>query len=193
VFLFWTEENSGQSMFGLSGQKYAPDGTRQWTSAGATIVPLGPREISQVNNVQLGDGAVVAWAETVAFGNQPLHAARIDGLGWVEWSVPACTVASGKSRTTSALTADGAVLLGWSDGRDDAGDVYLQRLNADGTLGAAPCPGDVDGGGDVGFRDLLAVLASWGPCAGCPEDVDGNGGVGFEDLLIVLAEWGPCA
>ena len=25
----------------------------------------------------------------------------------------------------------------------------------------------------------------------CPEDVDGNGDVGFTDLLIVIARWGP--
>ena len=54
------------------------------------------------------------------------------------------------------------------------------------------CPGDVDGSGDVGFPDLLAVLAAWGPCEDCPEDLDGSGDVGFGDLLIVLAAWGPC-
>lgn len=78
-------------------------------------------------------------------------------------------------------------------------------LGADGTLvvadrtsvrayrTATPCPGDVDESGDVGFNDLLAVLAAWGPCKGdCPEDVDQSGDVGFNDVLIVLANWGPC-
>jgi T5SS/PEP-CTERM-associated repeat protein len=55
-----------------------------------------------------------------------------------------------------------------------------------------PCPADVDDSGDVGFADLLAVLATWGPCAGCAADVDGDGTVGFLDLLMVLAAWGPC-
>jgi hypothetical protein len=49
---------------------------------------------------------------------------------------------------------------------------------------------DVDGDGVVGFSDLLAVLAAWGPCpASCPADVDGNGDVGFDDVLSVLAAW----
>jgi hypothetical protein len=53
------------------------------------------------------------------------------------------------------------------------------------------CP-DLDADGAVGFGDLLAVLAEWGPCEGCPTDLDYDGAVGFPDLLIVLAAWGPC-
>lgn len=57
----------------------------------------------------------------------------------------------------------------------------------------ASCPADLDGSGDVGFADLLAVLASWGACAGCAADLDRSGDVGFADLLALLARWGPCA
>lgn len=55
-----------------------------------------------------------------------------------------------------------------------------------------PCPTDVDDSGDIGFGDLLAVLAAWGTCEACPEDIDGDGLVGFNDLIQVLASWGPC-
>lgn len=55
-----------------------------------------------------------------------------------------------------------------------------------------PCPGDIDGDGMVGFGDLLALLAAWGPCAGCPEDLDDDDEVGFPDLLLLLAAWGSC-
>ncbi|MBT8486533.1 MAG: hypothetical protein KJO43_13210 [Phycisphaerae bacterium] len=54
------------------------------------------------------------------------------------------------------------------------------------------CPADLDSSGDVGFTDLVSVLAAWGPCAGCPQDFDEDGIVGFTDLLTVLASWGPC-
>lgn len=55
------------------------------------------------------------------------------------------------------------------------------------------CPADIDGGGSVDFGDVLAVLASWGPCEGdCPADVDGNGEVGFSDILRILQAWGDC-
>ena len=52
-----------------------------------------------------------------------------------------------------------------------------------------PILGDVNGDGQVGFADLLAVLSTWGPCPGCPADLDGNGSVGFDDLLLLLSNW----
>jgi hypothetical protein len=55
------------------------------------------------------------------------------------------------------------------------------------------CPGDVDGDGNVGFSDLLRVLAAWGPALpGMPEDLDLDGQVGFADMLVVLSSWGQC-
>ncbi|MCP3905007.1 MAG: hypothetical protein GY715_15395 [Planctomycetes bacterium] len=58
---------------------------------------------------------------------------------------------------------------------------------------APPCPADLDGSGDVGFGDILAVIGAWGPCgAPCPEDLSGNGNVDFADILAIIAAWGPC-
>jgi hypothetical protein len=51
---------------------------------------------------------------------------------------------------------------------------------------------DVNADGAVGFAEILAILATWGPCAECPGDLDGDGAIGFADLLAVLAEWGSC-
>ena len=61
-----------------------------------------------------------------------------------------------------------------------------------GSINACPCPGDLDASGEVGASDLLALLASWGPCEGCPADFDKDGSVGASDLLTLLANWGPC-
>jgi choice-of-anchor B domain-containing protein len=57
--------------------------------------------------------------------------------------------------------------------------------------GAPSVPEDVNGDGTVGFEDLLAVLASFGPCDGtpCASDVNDTGVVDFADLLAVLAAW----
>ena len=58
---------------------------------------------------------------------------------------------------------------------------------------APPCAGDVDGDGDVGTNDILAILSDWGPdCGGCPADLDGDGDVDVDDLLSVVAAFGPC-
>ncbi len=57
------------------------------------------------------------------------------------------------------------------------------------------CPGDLDGSNDVGVKDLLFLVAAWGPCppkGDCPADFDNTGDVGVNDLLILLGVWGPC-
>ncbi|MHC5112919.1 MAG: LamG-like jellyroll fold domain-containing protein [Planctomycetota bacterium] len=56
------------------------------------------------------------------------------------------------------------------------------------------CPEDLTGDGDVGFGDILDVIANWGPCAPgpCPADLNGNGAVDFADILAIIAAWGPC-
>ncbi len=54
------------------------------------------------------------------------------------------------------------------------------------------CPEDLDGSGDVGVTDLIALLAAWGPNPGHPADLDGSGDVGVTDLIALLAAWGPC-
>ncbi|NNM26656.1 MAG: hypothetical protein HKO59_11855, partial [Phycisphaerales bacterium] len=55
------------------------------------------------------------------------------------------------------------------------------------------CPTDLNGDDDVGYFDLVTVLASWGPCTTtCAGDVNCDQEVGFGDLLTILASWGPC-
>ncbi len=54
-----------------------------------------------------------------------------------------------------------------------------------------PCPGDVDGNGDVDVNDVLAVIAAFGSDdpAG---DLDGDGVVDVNDILLVIGAFGPC-
>jgi hypothetical protein len=59
----------------------------------------------------------------------------------------------------------------------------------------ACCPGDIDGSGDVGVDDLLALIGVWGPCgdpSDCPEDLDGSGEVDVDDLLALIGAFGGC-
>jgi hypothetical protein len=55
--------------------------------------------------------------------------------------------------------------------------------------------GDITLDGQVNIDDLLAVIASWGPCpappAPCEADLDGDDEVTISDLLLVLSNWNP--
>ncbi len=77
---------------------------------------------------------------------------------------------------------------------NDATPVYYDNIR----LCAVPpiCPEDVDFDWEIGFADLLAVLAAWSPDEECTprrrEDIDRDCKVGLSDLLRVLEAWGAC-
>jgi len=62
------------------------------------------------------------------------------------------------------------------------------------SAGGTPCPGDVDGDGDVDLQDLATLLANFGSSGGTfPGDLDGDGDVDLQDLATLLAAFGqPC-
>ncbi|MBT8484496.1 MAG: hypothetical protein HKO59_10780 [Phycisphaerales bacterium] len=88
----------------------------------------------------------------------------------------------------AGTSMDQVVLFSDNFGITDSGD--WDDLNIVNSFEIA-CPEDLDESGDVGFADLLRVLARWGQ-AGGPEDLDEDGTVGFGDLLRILANWGVC-
>ncbi|MHC4415547.1 MAG: FG-GAP-like repeat-containing protein [Planctomycetota bacterium] len=105
-----------------------------------------------------------------------------DGLpnhGRYQWAVPVDLTTSNNCHLRFTLGAD-----------PPAAAVTPSPFTIVGVGG--PVPGDLDGDGVVGIRDLLILLGAWGPCPPepCPADLDGDGSVGIRDLLILLANWG---
>ncbi len=195
LFLFWVELNSMQSQHGVYGQKFSAAGLRQWGDSGVVVVPVGPIEESQVRTVQIGDGAVVLWVETLAAGNQRVKAARLDGDATFVWDHPtilAASSASGKSRLEVTAGPAESILLAWVDTRADSGDVYVQNLSSAGDLGVLPCPTDLNGDGTTNAADLALMLGAWGPNPGNIADLNADGLVNAADLALLLGAWGPC-
>ena len=145
----------------------------------------------------------------------------IEGKGWVEqqkllpepgpsaaifgWSV----ALSGDTAIAGAIgeqaQAGGAYLFAGllgtdcnGTGRADTCDILFgpsEDANGNGIPDECEplCPWDLDGSGDVGITDFLALLAAWGANPGHPADFDGDGTVGIIDFLELLGNWGPCA
>jgi hypothetical protein len=83
-----------------------------------------------------------------------------------------------------------ALRIEWTDGTE----TVLESIPVDQLIVIGqPEIGDLDGDGNVGFADLSALLAKWGPCppfpGGCPADLDGDGQVAFPDLTTLLSGW----
>ncbi len=130
------------------------------------------------------ESGVAPWIGWAAYPWADGLVPRSDGLIWE------CTdvVGDGVHPSDSGRTKVGTLLL----------DFFLNSPYTRAWF-AVRSPGDVDDDGDVDFQDLLALLASWGPCPThpgassdeCPADIDGDGVVGIGDLITLLAHWGP--
>ena len=112
-------------------------------------------------------------------------------------------VTPGDVRTVLSLfmTSGETAISGGEDGRlinfNDAGQLAFRVIFTDFSGGilvsSFSAPGDLDGDGSVGVKDLLILLGNWGPCADCTAcvaDLDGDCIVGVKDLLILLGNWG---
>jgi hypothetical protein len=138
TYLFWTEQSSGQSQCGLSGQKFDSAGVRQWSAQGTMLIPVSSPEIRQVKTQVSGAGAFVFWTHIPSFGNNTLHGAHVDASGaYDNGPFEVSSVPSVKSRLDAEIGATGQVLLAWSDQRTDGGDILAQNINPDGSLGSS--------------------------------------------------------
>ncbi|MBC7773535.1 MAG: hypothetical protein H7210_13650 [Pyrinomonadaceae bacterium] len=166
IFVAWNERNSAQSQWGIYAQKIDATGFREWGSFGRallqvdTINKLFPRILTS------GAGAMVFCLEQP---NSPLPGDRVLGMsvdanGDFNWPVAPVVVSSTistKGRLPVARLSDGAALIAWEDNRAGTVDVLAQRVNADGTLGGPPCPGDWNQDGGVNSQDFFDFLAAF--------------------------------
>jgi len=136
TFLFWTEEDSNQVFNGVYGQKFNSAGAQQWGSTGTTIVPLGTDQQIFVQNVQMGDGAMVFWVDESNFDSDVMNAAKLDASGKQTCApFPVSSIVSGKSRLAAGIAASGQAAVVWEDSRSGDQDIYIQDVNSNCSLG----------------------------------------------------------
>ena len=162
---------------------------------GTTVLEIG--SLSQQVTIPSGTATLIFWLDiTAASGNgfdfltvslddidvfAVLESDRGAYHPWTEVTVDISTFADGRSHLLSLdSTVTGPMRTNFFV---DAVEITVE----------IECPADLDGDGNVGILDLLALLAAWGTDPGGPPDFDGDGTVGILDLLTLLANWGPCA
>jgi hypothetical protein len=139
TYLFWKEANSNQSMFGTYGQKFSSNGTRLWTDNGKEFYPLNQNSIINTITLIKVDGIYVYFNEGL-FGstNNIIKSFKCNANGDFQWQgniITAASSLSSKSRLGAVINSSGMSIISWSDGRMDAGGIYAQNINSDGTLG----------------------------------------------------------
>jgi len=196
--VFFRSLDNSQNNDGLGSQRFTANGGLMWGNAGIELKPTSSSpQYGSLSAAKTNEGAILAFTQSPSFGNDVINAISIDQNGLPNWSTNFVSVAStpsSKSRIAMATTGDG-VVLAWQDDRDGGNDIYGQRVNSDGSLGASStCLADIDSDGSVGVSDLLRIIDAWGDCGifVCDEDLDDDEFVGVSDLLIVIDAWGMC-
>ncbi|MCE1164326.1 MAG: T9SS type A sorting domain-containing protein [Bacteroidetes bacterium] len=137
TYVFWQEKNSLQSMIGVYGQKFSANGTRMWNDAGQPIKPLDANSFSSLNALVKDTAAYGSYAEIIGTTGY-VKAFKLNRDGALQWGgsiiVPS-SLNSSKSRMTALMRTDGMQILTWSDGRNDAGGIYAQNINPNGSFG----------------------------------------------------------
>ncbi len=137
TYVFWTEQNSGQSQSAVYGQKLDASGARQWGADGLGLQALSSDSYVQVRTVRSGGQSLVCWNKSPSFGTDVLEGILVDDAGSASSATfNIASTASSKSRLAVAETASGTTALAWKDQRNDGGDILSQNVNEDGSLGA---------------------------------------------------------
>ncbi len=186
----WSDGSVASADSNIRGRLMQPDGT---FPAAEFIVAAAPDRQLYPVATWTGGEFLVAWQDkrnsVIYFDERTdIFGARIapDGTN-LDPSGIAIAATALPEVDPALLFAGGTTLLAASTFRAET-EFCAYRIGIQVDDGNAVV-GDIDGDGMVGFSDILAVLAAWGPCAGCPADLDGDGMVGITDLLIVLVAW----
>ena len=139
IYAFWIEQNNTQSLAGISGQKLSSAGSKLWGSNGMTFKSMDSSTDLHMS-AQYEDGSsYVYYLEYIgATQNNLAKAFSVDGNGNFNWAGNIVTfsgVVSSKSRLVSDIFNNGVSVLAWSDGRQDAGGIYAQNIQVNGTFG----------------------------------------------------------
>jgi hypothetical protein len=138
IFVSYEEEDSIQSMSGVSAQKFDASGNRQWGDTGLVIVPLQNNNNAEIfeRTVQIGTGAFVFWVDQQVTQAGTLQGVRLNNDGSTQCAqFPVSSVLAQKSRPWTAKAANDNTVIAFQDYRDSNSNLYIQNINPDCTLG----------------------------------------------------------
>jgi len=138
VFVFWVEENTGQSQYGLYGQKFSSTGVRLWTDDGMEYIRLGSHPIDFVVSAPGYNSIYIGFFEGMSSpASEIVNAFRVkpDGSMIGKFYMIGTSPNGTKDDLVIVATNENRALLTWSDTRNTNHDIYAQNINPDGAIG----------------------------------------------------------
>jgi hypothetical protein len=110
----------------------------EWIENGSFIFPTSTEQTEQQMIPDGAGGAIIVWRHgqaSSAVGD--ILAMRIDAYGrsiWAGDTVAVCIAIEEQNSPHLASDGDGGAIITWIDKRNDTGDIYAQRIDADGNV-----------------------------------------------------------
>jgi len=134
AIIAWNDERSGSR--DVYAQHIDASGNSLWDAGGIAVASGSEDQSLMEGFISDGSGgAFIGWQEQPGSADWRVVVQHINSDGSMSWGADGLTLASMIGRkSTPVLTRDeaGGIIVAWSDQRDDEGDVYAQRVDADG-------------------------------------------------------------
>ncbi len=135
AIITWYDYRSGLSPH-IYAQHVNASGYVQWTVDGVAMCTATADQVyPTIASDGLG-GAIITWADGRR-GYPNIYAQHVNASGAVQWTSNGdtiCQAAGTQSSPTIVSDGRGGAIITWSDTRNDAGDIYAQRVNASGLV-----------------------------------------------------------
>ena len=135
AFIAWEDERSGIGE-DIYAQRVNQSGVPQWTANGVAIcTAIDNKWYPDISSDSSG-GAIITWEDYRSGGD--IYAQRLNPVGTPRWTtngVAICTASGEQWYPTPVSDSSGGAIITWRDKRSStSGDIYAQRVNADGSL-----------------------------------------------------------
>ena len=138
AIVVWQDKRGG-STYDIYAQRVSANGAMQWTSNGVAVCVADSDQINPAIVSDGNGGAIIAWQDKRT-GNYDLYAQRLNSNGALQWTPSTgdsvCKVVFDQVNVAMVGDGSGGALLAWEDYRSNAGpgvgDIYVQKLNANG-------------------------------------------------------------
>ncbi|CAN5539730.1 hypothetical protein BH10BAC5_BH10BAC5_05780 [soil metagenome] len=138
TYVFWKENNGGQTLMGISGQAFDSSGNIKWGVNGKEIRALSNLSFSTSVSRCSDSNAFLYVNEYLDGVNSHYNAIKFnrDGTyGWAGNTVVAGGTNSSKGYIGAVINSNSMSMLTWADGRNGPNDIYAQNVNNNGSLG----------------------------------------------------------
>lgn len=134
ALLVWVEESTADD-HDVRGRRVTWEGVPQGGAGGFPICTAPGLQVNvEVANVG-GDQAIVAWVD-LRDGSGDIYAQKVNSAGtalWLADGLPVCRAVGDQLNLQVLRDGAGGAFLVWTDSREEAGQLYGQRIDANGS------------------------------------------------------------